>query len=93
MYVIHQQYSGFQLILSQGDQSDLSNSESDFEADPEELAAGPSSDDESDYGSDGSGSDVSGSDFGGGDDDESDEGLQYSLAALWRCSNKSYTIR
>ena len=62
------------LNLLQGDQSDVSNSESDFEADPEDLVASSSSHEDSDYGSDGSGSDVSGSDFGGGDD-ESDEGL------------------
>lgn len=62
------------LNLLQGDQSDVSNSESDFEADPEDLVASSSSQEDSDYGSDGSGSDVSGSDFGGGDD-ESDEGL------------------
>ena len=62
------------LNLLQGDQSDVSNSESDFEADPEDLVVSSSSQEDSDYGSDGSGSDVSGSDFGGGDD-ESDEGL------------------
>jgi hypothetical protein len=58
----------------QSDHSDESGSESEFEADPEELAASASSDDESDYDdSDAGGSDESGSDFGGGDDD-SDEG-------------------
>ncbi|PPQ86867.1 hypothetical protein CVT25_012586 [Psilocybe cyanescens] len=57
----------------ESENSDASDTESDFEADPEELAASYSSDDESDYGdSDASGSDESGSDFGGGDD--SDEG-------------------
>ena len=64
----------YSINLLQGDQSDVSNSESDFEADPEDLVASSSSQEDSDYGSDGSGSDVSGSDFGGGDD-ESDEGL------------------
>ncbi|KAJ7090225.1 FACT complex subunit SPT16 [Mycena belliarum] len=53
------------------DHSDGSESESDFEADSEELQV-ESSDDASAYGSDG-GSDESGSDFGGGSD-ESDEG-------------------
>ncbi|KAF8965271.1 FACT complex subunit SPT16 [Flammula alnicola] len=57
----------------ESDHSDESGSESEFEADPEELEASASSDEESNYdGSDGSGSDESGSDFGGGD--SSDEG-------------------
>ena len=60
--------------ILQSDHSDESGSESEFEADPEELAVSASSDEESDYGdSDAGGSDESGSDFGGGDDD-SDEG-------------------
>lgn len=57
----------------QSDHSDASDSESEFEADEEELAEIESSDDESAYGDSNGGSDDSGSDFGGGDD-ESDEG-------------------
>jgi len=55
----------------ESDHSEESGSESDFEADPEELVASSSSDEESDYDdSDVSGSDASGSDFGGGDDSD-----------------------
>ncbi|KAF8163125.1 FACT complex subunit SPT16 [Crassisporium funariophilum] len=58
----------------ESDHSEESGSESEFEADPEELAASSSSAEESNYDdSDASVSDESGSDFGGGDDD-SDEG-------------------
>ncbi|KIM49314.1 hypothetical protein M413DRAFT_438502 [Hebeloma cylindrosporum] len=58
----------------ESDHSDESGSESEFEADPEELVASASSDEDSGYDdSDAGGSDESGSDFGGGDDD-SDEG-------------------
>jgi len=57
------------------DHSEESGSESDFEADPEELVASSSSNEESDYDdSDASGSDASGSDFGGGGDDSDEEG-------------------
>jgi len=57
----------------ESEHSDASESESEFEADPEEQAISLSSDEESAYdNSDASGSDESGSDFGGGD--ESDEG-------------------
>ncbi|KAJ7286043.1 FACT complex subunit SPT16 [Mycena rebaudengoi] len=55
------------------DHSDGSESESEFEADSEELHEVESSDDESAYGDSNGGSDESGSDFGGGSD-ESDEG-------------------
>ncbi|KAF8201718.1 FACT complex subunit SPT16 [Pholiota molesta] len=59
----------------ESDHSDESGSESEFEADPEELEVSSSSANESDAYSDDSGSDASGSDFGGGgDDDDSDEG-------------------
>ncbi|KIK06643.1 hypothetical protein K443DRAFT_674303 [Laccaria amethystina LaAM-08-1] len=58
----------------ESDHSEASDSESEFEADEEELASVASSDDGSDFNdSNASGSDASGSDFGG-DDDESDEG-------------------
>jgi nucleosome binding factor SPN SPT16 subunit len=58
--------------LRQSDPDDASDTESEFEADPEELVSEESDDDVSDYGaSDASDDDASGSDFGG---EESDEG-------------------
>lgn len=73
------------LCAVQSDHSDLSGSESEFEADPEEFAASSSSEDiNSEYGSDGSGSADSGSDFGGGDD-ESDEGSPESFLCGQHC--------
>jgi len=57
----------------ESDHSEESETESEFEADPEELVASSSSDEESDYNDSDDGSDVSGSDFGGGGDD-SEEG-------------------
>ncbi|KAF7338622.1 FACT complex subunit SPT16 [Mycena venus] len=54
------------------DHSDGSESESEFEADSEELQAVESSDDESAYGDSDGGSDESGSDFGGGGSDDSE---------------------
>jgi nucleosome binding factor SPN SPT16 subunit len=59
----------------QSDNSDGSESESEFEADSDEMLAVESSDDESAYGSDG-GSDESGSDFGGGGSDDSEGWFQ-----------------
>ncbi|RDB21018.1 FACT complex subunit SPT16 [Hypsizygus marmoreus] len=57
---------------AESDHSDESDSESEFEADEEDLVENESSDEASDYDDSDAGSDESGSDFGG--DDESDEG-------------------
>ena len=58
--------------ILQSDPDDASDTESEFEADPEELVSEQSSEDVSDYdASDASDDDGSASDFGG---DESDEG-------------------
>jgi nucleosome binding factor SPN SPT16 subunit len=59
----------------ESDHSEESGSESEFEADPEELVASSSSNEESGYDdSDASDSDPSGSDFGNGGDDSEEEG-------------------
>lgn len=65
-------YAWTHFVLQQSDASDLSGSESEFEADPEDFEDVESSAGESDY-SNASGSDDSGSDFGDGS--ESDEGM------------------
>lgn len=75
------------LRSTQSDHSDGSESESEFEADSEELQAVESSDDESAYGDSNGGSDESGSDFGGGGSDESDEGL---CSSLWYGARLGY---
>jgi len=59
-------------LWRQSDPDDASDTESEFEADPEELVSEESDDNVSDYdASDASDDDASASDFGG---DESDEG-------------------
>ena len=76
MCVFFSSFLELQVISVQSDHSEESGSESEFEADPEELVASSSSNEESDYDdSDASGSDASGSDFGGGGDDSDEEGL------------------
>jgi hypothetical protein len=68
------------LTLRQSDPDDASDTESEFEADPEDLVSEESEDDVSDYdASDASDNDGSASDFGG---DESDEG---SICPISRC--------
>jgi hypothetical protein len=72
----------------QSDHSDGSESESDFQADSDEMLAVESSDDESAYGDSDGGSDESGSDFGGGSDESEGSASSSIVICVLNCSRR-----